>query len=64
MPKEFGIAVEHIYSGDVVVIEDGAVRRAKQSDGPLTEIPLPPILRDQKIGIEKPDDETASAKPR
>lgn len=53
VPTRFGIAVEQIYVGDVVVIEDGAVRRARQEDGPLTEIPFPPTLRDMKIMIEK-----------
>lgn len=54
MAKEFGIAVEQIYSGDVVVIEDGAVRRARPSDGPLHEMPLPAALRDRIIPIEEP----------
>ena len=53
VPTRFGIAVEQIYVGDVVVIEDGAVRRARQEDGPLTEIPLPPALFNRKIVIEK-----------
>ncbi len=53
MAKEFGVAVETIYSGDVVVIEDGAVRRARQSDGPMHEMPLPTALRERVIPIEK-----------
>lgn len=52
MTKEFGIAVENISTGDLVVIEDGAVRRARQPDGPLTEIPLPSALRTKKFMLE------------
>lgn len=55
--KLLGIAMEHIFPGDVTVYEDGKVRRAKPEDAQgqeLKDIPLPANLRDEVIVIEEP----------
>jgi hypothetical protein len=46
MTKAIGVAVENIYVGDVVFVENGRVRPARNSDGPLSEIELPPELNE------------------
>lgn len=49
----YGIAMERIWPGDILVIEDGRVRRRNAGDPPNKEIKFPEGINDIAYNVEK-----------